>query len=111
MPDSQNEAGAPASLTRADVLKVAQLARLAIPDDQVDAYRDKLAAVITYADRLRGLDLTNVEPMSSPMDAFASPRDDEPGPTISNEALMRLAPDSMPPFIKVPKVLGDGGGA
>jgi Asp-tRNA(Asn)/Glu-tRNA(Gln) amidotransferase C subunit len=36
---------------------------------------------------------------------------DEPGPMLSAEALMKMAPESLPPFIKVPKVLDDGGGA
>lgn len=100
-----------AELTDDDVLKVSHLARLAITPDEVPQYREKLAAIITYAARLQGLDLTNVEPMASPMDFEAALRDDVPGPTLPNEVVMRLAPASVPPFISVPKVLGEGGGA
>ncbi len=100
-----------APLTHDEVRKVAHLARIALSEEQVEQYRDQLAAVIAYADRLRRLDLTNVEPMASPMDVYAAPLDDEPGPTLSNEAVMRLTPASIPPYFVVPKVLGDGGGA
>ena len=37
--------------------------------------------------------------------------DDAPGPTLANSDLMRSVPDTMEPFIKVPKVLGEGEGA
>jgi hypothetical protein len=36
---------------------------------------------------------------------------DEPGGTIPNVVLMRMAPEVMAPFVKVPKVLEEGGGA
>ncbi|MGE3109144.1 MAG: Asp-tRNA(Asn)/Glu-tRNA(Gln) amidotransferase subunit GatC [Phycisphaerales bacterium] len=100
-----------APLTLEDVRKVARLARLAVSGEQAQTYREHLRAVIEHADRLRGLDLASVEPMSSPMDATALPRDDVPGPTLPLETVMGLAPDAMSPFFKVSKVLGEGGGA
>ena len=34
--------------------------------------------------------------------------DDAPGPTLVNSDLMRSVPDTMAPFTKVAKVLGEG---
>jgi aspartyl-tRNA(Asn)/glutamyl-tRNA(Gln) amidotransferase subunit C len=93
------------------VRKVARLSRLALTDQQVEAYRGQLSAVLVYMERLKGLDLSGVEPMSHPIDATNRLDEDVPGPTLPTSALMAMAPDALPPFIKVPKVLGEGAGA
>lgn len=93
------------------VHKVAKLARLSPTPEQAERYRGQLSSILTYIDRLRALDLTGVEPMASPLDSTSPLAADVPGPTLPSEALMALAPQSLSPFIRVPKVLGDGGGA
>jgi aspartyl-tRNA(Asn)/glutamyl-tRNA(Gln) amidotransferase subunit C len=98
----------PQALTDADVRKVATLARLAIPDDRVPALRAELASILTYIDRLRRLDLSGVDPLTHVGEGANRLDGDRPGPTLSSETLMRLAPDTLPPFLKVPKVLGEG---
>ena len=72
---------------------VAHLARLAIPEDRIHPLRDQLAAVLTYIDRLRRLDLRSVEPMAH-VGERANRLDDD---------VVRA--DTMEPFIKVPKLL------
>jgi aspartyl-tRNA(Asn)/glutamyl-tRNA(Gln) amidotransferase subunit C len=93
------------------VRKVARLARLSLSDAEVAAYQAKLSAVVTYVDRLRQLDLAGVEPMAHVGDTANRFDPDTPGPTLPNEVLMNLAPESLPPFLRVPKVLDDGAGA
>jgi aspartyl/glutamyl-tRNA(Asn/Gln) amidotransferase C subunit len=107
----------PSSISEADVRKVAKLARLHISDADVSQHQQALAAVIGYMDTLKSLDLT-AEAAAGAVhagaggDGFGSHLgEDEVGPTLSNESLMKLAPLSMPPFVMVPKVLDDGGGA
>lgn len=94
-----------------DVRKVAGLARLAITEEQAEAYRGRLAAILAYVERLQALPLEGVEPLSTPLDMLSRLDDDTPGEMISNAVLMAMAPQTHPPFIKVPKVLGEGGGA
>lgn len=103
----------PRPLTIEEVRKIAVLARLAITDEQAAAYRETLGAVLGYMDSLRELDLADVDPMSHPIDAVNRLDDDIPGSTLTPDQFMRLAPASMPPYLKVPKVLGpgDAGGA
>lgn len=91
--------------------KVALLSRLAISDEEVRTHTKRMAAVLEYVERLRELDLTDVEPLSNPMDATNRMDDDTPREGLPIEALTKMAPASHPPFVKVPKVLGDGGGA
>ncbi len=101
-----------------DVRKVAALSRLALSPAQEQKYAGQLGQVLGYIERLKELDLEGVQPLTNPMDATNRLGADEPsghpGPgstRLSVEALMRMAPASLPPFVKVPKVLGDDGGA
>jgi aspartyl-tRNA(Asn)/glutamyl-tRNA(Gln) amidotransferase subunit C len=104
-------ADAEKTLSAEYVRKVAALSRLALTDAQVEQYRGQLSGVLGYVQRLRELNLDGVEPLANVGGETNRLDDDVPGPTLSNEALMKIAPESMPPFVKVPKVLGDGGGA
>ena len=98
------------ALSSDEVRKVARLARLALSDAQVEQYRAQLGAVLGYVERLREVDLSGVEPLSNVSDAVNRLAADEPGPTLPNEVLMKMAPAATPQFVKVPKVLEDDGG-
>lgn len=50
------------SLTHEDVAWIANLARLALSDEEMEAYRVQLSAVLDYAAILNELDLTDIEP-------------------------------------------------
>lgn len=93
------------------VRRVARLSRLAVPEDKIEIYRGQLSAILGHVERLRELDLTGVEPLTNAADAVNRLDADEPGPTLPNSALMEMAPEPAPPFIAVPKVLDEGGGA
>jgi len=98
----------PVELSTADVRHVARLARLALSDEQVEHFRTQLAAVLAYVRRLHELDLDGVEPLTHVGDVTNRLDDDEPGPSLATEALLDMAPGSLPPFVKVPRVLGEG---
>jgi aspartyl-tRNA(Asn)/glutamyl-tRNA(Gln) amidotransferase subunit C len=110
------------TLSDDDVRKVATLSKLAVADGAIDAERTKLEAVLGYVERLRELDLEGVEPMTRASDEPARLRDDTPGEPLKGDALANLAPDlyehqqvdaegeaQTERFIRVPKVLGEGG--
>ncbi len=98
-------------ISRAEVERVARLARLELTPDELDDSTARLAATLGYVERLNRLDLAGVEPLSNPMDSTSRADADEPREMLPTEALMKMAPASRPPFVRVPKVLGDGGGA
>ena len=102
---------APEPISEADVRRVARLARLDLTDAEIADQTVRLAAVLGYIDRLRALDLAGVEPLSNPLDATDRACADQPGPCLETDALMKRAPETFPPFVKVPKVLGDRGSA
>jgi aspartyl-tRNA(Asn)/glutamyl-tRNA(Gln) amidotransferase subunit C len=98
-------------LSADEVRKVARLARLAVGEGDIEKYRAQLGAVLGYVERLKEVDLAGVEPLTHVSEAVNRVDADEPGPVLANEVLMKMAPEVMPPFVKVPKVLEDRGGA
>jgi aspartyl-tRNA(Asn)/glutamyl-tRNA(Gln) amidotransferase subunit C len=102
----------PHELTPADVAKVASLARLALSPAEAEDARRSLGAVLGYMDRLRSLDLAGVEPLAHVGEGEGNRlRDDTPGEPLPVGVVTGMAPASLGPFIRVPKVMGDGGGA
>lgn len=106
---SMSERANPESLSEETVRKVARLSRLTLDDAEVHDNAERLSAVLGYINRLSELDLTGIEPLSNPLDASNRTDADEPVQGLPTETLMEMAPDSHAPFVKVPKVLPDGG--
>lgn len=53
-----------ADLSRDDVLKLAQLARLKLSDDEVAQYQQELAEILKYVEQLDDVDVSGLEPTS-----------------------------------------------
>ncbi len=98
-------------LSAEEVRKVASLARLALSDEEVARFGVQLSAVLDYMERMRELDLAGVEPLANVGETVNRLDDDEPGPTLPVEALARMAPQMFERFVRIPKVLEEGGGA
>jgi aspartyl-tRNA(Asn)/glutamyl-tRNA(Gln) amidotransferase subunit C len=92
-----------------DVARVATLSRLALDEDGLEAARRDLSAILGHVAAIQALDVEHVEPMPRPQDVVNRLAEDEPGPLLDREVLLRMAPRTEGPFIAVPKVLGEGG--
>jgi len=120
-------------ISREEVLRVAELAHLELSGQEIEMYRSQLDAILTYIDKLKKLDVANVEPMaqvtfngldhSSPSrtDAYGSTnythaygqsqdshpelRDDEIRICETAKSLLGQAPEAARPFFRVPKVI------
>ena len=89
-----------------DVRHVAKLARLAIPEDQVHRYAQQLQGILGYVAKIAEVDTEGVEPTAHALPLRNVLRRDAVGPMLSAEQVLQNAPDSDPPFFKVPKVIG-----
>ena len=98
-------------ISEADVRQVAKLSRLKLTDDEVAHFTGQLAAVLGHIATLNELDVTDVEPLSHASDRHSVLRDDVPGDCLPPDVALQNAPDRQDGFFKVPKVLGQGGGA
>ena len=95
------------SLTRQDVQRIADLARLELTAEELDLFTRQLGDILTYVEQIRALDTTGVAPTSQVLNRPVD-RDDVAAPTLSREDLLRNAPDAAieAGLFKVPRVIG-----
>ena len=91
-------------ITRDDVVRVAELARLEIPEEAVETVREQLGAILEAVGKVGELDLSAVEPTSHPLDLVNVWDDDVPRPSLSREEALANAPDSSGGMFRVPSV-------
>jgi aspartyl-tRNA(Asn)/glutamyl-tRNA(Gln) amidotransferase subunit C len=92
------------SITREDVLHVAELARLRIPEDEIEGVRAELGAILEAVSKVAELDLSGVEPTSHPLDLVNQWAEDEPRPSLPREDALANAPDPVDGSFRVPAV-------
>ena len=94
------------SITKDDVLHLAQLSSLQLADDEIDALKDDLTNIIGYIEQLSTLDTAGVEPTYQVTGLSNVWRDDvvDDG-AVSRDTLLALAPEQAGGQVKVPKVL------
>jgi aspartyl-tRNA(Asn)/glutamyl-tRNA(Gln) amidotransferase subunit C len=92
------------AITRKDVLHIAKLARLAIPDEDVEAVRVELGQILEAVGKVAELDLSDVEPTSHPLDLANVWAEDEPRPSLPREQALANAPDPVDGAFRVPSV-------
>lgn len=88
-------------LTTDEVRHVAELAKLALTDAEVNLYASQLSAILNYATDLLTIDTSHVPPTPYVLDLENVMGDDEPEPSLSNEAALANAPDSADGFFRV----------
>jgi aspartyl-tRNA(Asn)/glutamyl-tRNA(Gln) amidotransferase subunit C len=94
------------SISREDVLHVAELSRLQIPEQEVERVREQLGAILEAVGKVSELDLEDVEPTSHPLDIVNAWAEDEPRPSLPREEALANAPDPADGSFRVPAVGG-----
>ncbi len=92
------------SIAREDVLHVARLARLEVPEDEVETVRQELSAIVDAVGKVGELELEDVEPTSHPLDVVNAWAEDEPRPSLSRDDALANAPDPSEGTFRVPAV-------
>jgi aspartyl-tRNA(Asn)/glutamyl-tRNA(Gln) amidotransferase subunit C len=97
----------PERLTRADVDRIAALARLELTAAEKDLFVQQLSHVLEYAEQIQNIDTTGVPPTSHVLPRMPADRADEPRAGLSNAEALANAPDPSPHtgLFRVPKVL------
>ncbi len=93
------------SISREEVARIAELARLEIPEDQVERLAGQLSQVLDFAATLHQLDLQGCEPtVFAPADAPL--REDEPdGRRLDRQRVLAGAPEGEDGFFLVPPIV------
>lgn len=96
-----------AKLTKEEVKHVANLARLAITEEEAELFAVQLAAITDFAETLNELDTTGVEPTTHVLSISNVMREDVPGKGLELERLLLNVKDHEDGMIKVPPILED----
>ncbi len=92
-------------ITAAEVRETAELARLALSDEELTRLERELSAILDYMADLAKLDTTGVEPMTHAVPLKAPLRQDVLGPQLESEVALADAPRREGSFFEVPKII------
>jgi len=92
-------------LGREQVQHIAELARLALSDEEQALYQEQLSAILEYFGRLQELDTEAIPPTATVLPLRNVVRADEPGPPFPREDILANAPTAEEGCFKVPAVL------
>jgi aspartyl-tRNA(Asn)/glutamyl-tRNA(Gln) amidotransferase subunit C len=97
----------PASLSRDDVLRIAELARLELTADEVELFTRQLAHILEYVEQIRALDTSGVMPTSHAINRPVE-RADQPHQSLPRDEALAGAPEPAREagLFKVPRVFG-----
>jgi|SRR5688572_22726046 aspartyl-tRNA(Asn)/glutamyl-tRNA(Gln) amidotransferase subunit C len=97
-------------ITKDDVLKIAELARLELTHEETESFTVQLDSILGYIDQLNELDTSDGEPISHSTTASGDTeyarRDDIATASLGQQVAVVNAPDAETGYFKVPKVIG-----
>jgi aspartyl-tRNA(Asn)/glutamyl-tRNA(Gln) amidotransferase subunit C len=96
-----------ARLTRDNVAKVADLARLNLSEAELERYTEQLGAVLDHAEDVASLDLDGVPPTAHPLPLVNVLRDDVIVEGVDREEVLSQAPSVEDRRFRVPAILGE----
>jgi aspartyl-tRNA(Asn)/glutamyl-tRNA(Gln) amidotransferase subunit C len=89
-----------------DIAKVANLARLALTDEELETFGAQLGDILEHAERVQALPTEGVPPTSHPLPMVNAFREDEVGDCLEPESFLSEAPDVADGQFRVPRILG-----
>lgn len=93
------------SLDQETVRRIAFLARIDVPDDQLAPLAEQLSGILGWIEQLGEVDTESVQPMTSVADLTLPWRDDAVTDGGYAERVTANAPDSQDHYFLVPKVV------
>ncbi|MDX6751272.1 Asp-tRNA(Asn)/Glu-tRNA(Gln) amidotransferase subunit GatC [Geminicoccaceae bacterium 1502E] len=93
------------SLDKATVARIATLARIEVPEDQLEPLARELSGILGWIEQLGEVDTSAVEPMRSVMDIRQDWRPDTVDAGDCQADILKNAPKAHDGFFVVPKVV------
>ncbi len=90
------------AITREQIQHVARLARLELPEEELEGVREQVGAILEAVSKVSELDLSAVEATSHPLDLVNVWDEDEPRPSLVREDALANAPDPADGSFRVP---------
>lgn len=93
------------AVTRKDIEKLGELARLQISEETIDEVTSRLGDVLNLVDQLQAADTAGIAPMAHPLDAVQRLRADEVTESNQRDHYQAIAPATEDGLYLVPKVI------
>jgi len=93
------------AIDRSTVLKIATLARIRVPEQELDHLVGELQGIVQWVEQLNEVDVSEVEPMTSVRPMALKRRRDEVTDGGMREKILVNAPETAAGFFVVPKVI------
>ena len=90
---------------KAEVEKIAQLARLHISDSEIDEVTGRITDILALIDQMQSVDTDTVVPLAHPLDLTQRLREDDVTEFNRRDELQLLAPEVEQGLYLVPKVI------
>jgi len=94
-------------ISREEVSKVAQLAKLKLNKEQIDNHANQIEKILDYINQLEKIDTTNVPCTTRAIEVINVVRNDAKEKCENREEILNLAPSREDDFFKVPKIIKD----
>lgn len=94
------------SISREDIMNVAELARLSLDDALVDKLVDQIGDILNYVDTLEKVDTQGIPPTNHALSLTNAFRDDVVKDSPGTEAALANAPVKEDGCFVVPKIVG-----
>tara|TARA_B100001248_G_scaffold149136_1_gene111879 strand:- start:261 stop:554 length:294 start_codon:yes stop_codon:yes gene_type:complete len=94
-------------ITREEVKKVAQLARLELNENEINNHAVQLEKILEYIKQLEKINTNDVPCTTRAIEVINVFRKDENKDFVNNDALLELAPSREDKFFKVPKIINE----
>ncbi|MBL4576368.1 MAG: Asp-tRNA(Asn)/Glu-tRNA(Gln) amidotransferase subunit GatC [Opitutaceae bacterium] len=88
-----------------DIDYVANLARIALTDEEKKLFSTQLGDILGYIEKLKSADVSNVEPMAHAFPVYNVWDEDEPVAGMSVDEALKNAPEVRDDMFVVPKVV------
>lgn len=93
------------SVDQATVRRIAHLARIKVPEDEISGLQGELNAILAFVETLSEVDVEGVEPMTSVMPMPMKKREDVVDDGEIADRVTANAPATADHFFMVPKVI------
>ena len=92
------------TLTKEQIEHLANLARLAVTEDEKKKYAEQISSILEYFDQLQAVDTTGIEPLSQVFESENVVRSDEDRLIFSKEKVLACASEVENGQVKVKAV-------
>ena len=94
-------------ITKAEVKKVAHLARLELNENEINNHAEQLEKILEYIKQLEKIDTEDVPCTTRAIEVVNVFRNDEKKNSDCTEELLKLGPSREDQYFKVPKIINE----